>query len=516
MRRFRLRMAPAAIAMALAALPAGAQTPDAVSGRIDTLTEALAAAYANNATLQAQRAALRQADENVPAALSGWRPTVTLQGSAGRVVGSATQLFTGTDYTARISQNRDEAIGQATLAQPIYSGGKTVAATREAKNGVYAQRAQLLAAEQTVFLDVVNDYVTVITDSHVLALDRNNAEVLRRQLRATNEQFNIGSITLTSVAQARAALAQAKAQAAVALGNLEIARENFRHDVGQYPGDLVPPQPLDLPVGSGQAAGAAARYNNPNVVAAEFSHAADEDAVDVAFSALLPQVSVQASGYMESDPSGPKSRLSGGSVLGELTVPLYQGGQEYAAIRQARARAQQSFAGIIDAQRTAYAQATQAWEGLIASRAAVASTNTEIRANAIALDGTEREEIVGTRDTLDVLNAQQLLLQSQVQQVQNIANLVTESYTVAAAIGRLTATDLALPVTQYDDLRYYDAVKDAGFGTGEAADAKAGIAPDGALLSIAPDGALMTSAPDGALLNGGPDGALLSTGPDGP
>ena len=132
----------------------------------------------------------------------------------------------------------------------------------------------------------------------------------------------------------------------------------------------------------------------------------------------------------------------------------------------------------------AYAQATQAWEGLVASQAAVYSTNAEIKANAIALDGTEREEIVGTRDTLDVLNAQQLLLQSQEQQVQNIANLVTESYTVAAAIGRLTATDLALPVNQYDDLKYYQSVKYAGFGTGEAADQNAGIAPDGSLLNV--------------------------------
>ena len=127
-------------------------------------------------------------------------------------------------------------------------------------------------------------------------------------------------------------------------------------------------------------------------------------------------------------------------------------------------------------------QATQAWVGLVSSRAAIVSTNAEIKANAIALDGTEREQIVGTRTTLDVLNAQQLLLNSQVQQVQNIATLVDNSYTVAAAIGRLTATDLDLPVKQYDDQKYYDAVKYAGFGTGESADRAAGVAPDGTLL----------------------------------
>ena len=173
-------------------------------------------------------------------------------------------------------------------------------------------------------------------------------------------------------------------------------------------------------------------------------------------------------------------------MLGQVTVPLYQGGAEYAAIRAARAREQQSFAAIIDQQRTAYAQATQAWEAFVASRDAIVSTNSEIKANAIALDGTEREEIVGTRTTLDVLNAQQALLTSQVQQVQNIAQLVENSYTVAQAIGRLSVTDLALPVTPYDDVNYYRLVKFAGIGTGEQADQYAGVAANGELLGSAP------------------------------
>jgi outer membrane protein len=467
------------------AAPRTAAQSDQEATPINTLTEALAAAYYNNATLQEQRAALRQADENVPAAVSGWRPTITLNGTAGRITGTTKELSQSIlgNSVVSIPEARNEAIGQATVTQPIYAGGKTIAATRQAKNAVYAARAQLLASEQTVFLNVVTDYVTVISDIHVLALDQNNVTVLRRQLEATNDQFNIGDITLTEVAEAQAALAQAREQVAIALGNLQIAQQNFRQVVGEEPGDLTPPQPLSLPVTSQDAAAAIAQNNNPNVISAEFQNAADKDAIDVAFSALLPQLSLEASAYLESNPVGPHSSENGGELLGQLTVPLYQGGQEYAAIRQARAKAQESFAAIIDAERTAYAQATQAWEGLVASRAAVISTNAEIKANAIALDGTEREEIVGTRTTLDVLNAQELLLQSQVQQVQNISNLVTESYTVASAIGRLTATDLGLPINQYDDLKYYNSVKYAGFGTGEAADADAGIAPDGTLLN---------------------------------
>jgi outer membrane protein len=274
--------------------PATAQIADG-DAPINTLTEALAAAYYNNATLQAQRAALRQADEDVPAAISGWRPTVELTGTAGRVVGQETDNIPGINAPESINQNRNEALGEVTLTQPIYNGGKTIDATRQAKNTVYAQRAALLAQEQTVFLDVVTDYVTVISDTHLLALDENNVTVLKQQLQATDDQFNVGDITLTSVAQAQAALAQAREQVSIAVGDLQIAKENFRHDVGQYPGDLTAPQPLSLPVTSKDEAGASAQSNNPNVIAAEFNNAADKDAIDVAFSALLPQVSLQAS-----------------------------------------------------------------------------------------------------------------------------------------------------------------------------------------------------------------------------
>ncbi len=449
-----------------------------------TLAQALVEAYDNNATLQAQRASLRATDEGVPTALSGWRPTVTASGTYGRISDTQTApLFPGSQRTITTSLDRNETIGQVQLSQPLYTGGKVIDLTRQAKNAVYAARAALIATEQSVFLSVVNAYVTVITDEQVLALDKSDQAVLQQQLQATIEQFNVGEITLTSVAQAQASFAGAKEQVEVADGNLQIAKENFRQLVGDYPADsLAPPQPLLLPVSSKEQAAAAALANNPNVIAAEFNDAAGKDAVDVAYSALMPQVSLQASAFTEDAPAQQRTNLNGGEILGQLTVPLYQGGSEYSAIREARAKEQQAFAGILDAQRTAYAQATQAWVGLVSSRAAIVSTNAEIKANAIALDGTEREELVGTQTTLDVLNAQQLLLNSQVQQVQNIATLVNNSYTVVAAIGRLTATDLGLPVNQYDDLKYYKSVEYAGFGTGEKAEKKSGVAPNGTLL----------------------------------
>ncbi len=479
--------APAAWLTCIAACFVVLAVPQARADAPATLAQALADAYNYNATLQQQRATLRATDEQVPTALSGWRPTVDLTGQVGRITGNETFQsvgFNGLPVTQHLPQSRDEAVSQIQLTQPIYAGGKTIAQTREAKNSVYAARAQLLAAEQSVFLNVVSAYVSIITDAQIVALDQSNVRVSVQQLQATQDQFKAGEITLTSVAQAQASLAQAKEQQEIAIGNLQVARENFHNLVGLYPAaHLAPPQPLSLPVASASAAGRAALANNPNVIAAQFTNAANKDAVDVAFSVLLPQLSVQASAYDQYGSAGPNSRITGGQVLGVLTVPLYQGGSEYAAIRQARATEQQSFAGVLNQQRSAYANATQSWAALISTRAAIISTNAEIKANAIALDGTERQELVGTSTTFDVLYQQQLLLNSQVQQVQNIATLVNNSYQVAAAIGRLTATDLELPVTHYDDEKYYDDVEYAGFGTGSAADARAGIAPDGSLLA---------------------------------
>lgn len=480
-----LLLAGVALAAALPVNRALADQPatqgQAVAGLPATLDQALVEAYNNNATLQEQRATLRQADEEVPTALSGWMPTVSLSGSVGRTNESVTQ------QGFRRTANYGQSVGQATATETVFSGGKTVAQTRQAKNDVYAARAQLLAAEQSVFLNVVQACVSVVTDTQVLALDLNDEAVLREQLKDTTTQFNVGEITMTSVAQAQASLAQSIEQAQVALGTLQIAKENFRQLVGDYPAaTLAPPQPLMLPVSSKDEAASAAVANNPNVIAAQFTNAANKDAVNVAFSALLPQVQIQASAFNEVGQSYSAGKLKGGSLTGQLTVPLYQGGQEYSAIRTARAKEQQSFAAILDAQRTAYYQGSQAWEAVVATRAAIVSTNAEIKANAIALDGTEREELVGTLTTLDVLNAQQLLLNSQVQQVQNIGTLVNNTYAVASAIGRLTVKDLGLPVQEYDDLKYYNAVKYAAFGTGESADHRAGIAPDGTLLDATP------------------------------
>jgi outer membrane protein len=435
-----------------------------------TLAESLAATYLTQPALLAERAKLRATDENVPQALAGWRPTIVMAGSLGYGDGM-NRAYTGTLGTY-INTRTDRAIAsaQATVTQNIYTGGKTQAQINHANNQVMSERANLIVQEEQSFIDTVNAYVGVIQDQQLLALDINNEQVLAEQLRATNDRFRVGEITRTDVAQAEAALAGASAQREIAEGNLQTARSTFQRVVGFIPPpDLVEPQPLKLPVKTEQEAAALASSNNASVIFALFNDAAAKDQVDIAFSALLPQVNVTGQIFQDNNTGARSASTNGYQVLANLSVPLYQGGAEYSTVRQAKQTQQQTSRQIDDAKRTAVQSAVQAWETLIAARAAADSTRAQIRANQVALEGVEREAIVGSRTTLDVLNAQQALLTSEVNLIQALTQLITASYTVAQSVGRLTARDLSLPVPLYDDTAYFNAVKNKWFGLGDYA-----------------------------------------------
>ncbi len=439
-----------------------------------TLQEALAAAYANSPTLQAARAQLRSTDEQVPQALAGWRPQVTVSTSVGYADGTF-RTTTGVNPNSAASGGaivernfRDLYTAQASLTQPLYRGGQTRASTNQADNSVFAQRSRLLGTEQQVFIDTVTAYVNVIAQQQVLQLNINNEQVLQRQLQATNDRFRVGEITRTDVAQAQAALAGASATRQTAEGNLATGRATYLQRVGfdpGGPGDLVEPQPTQIPVKNQAQATQLASTNNPTVIAALFDDAAARDAVDVAFSGLMPQVSLQALAARSDNSSIRGQRTIGAQVLLNASVPIYQGGAQYSRVRQARQQEQQARNVVDEARRQAVQQAANAWETLVAARSTIQSTRAAIQANQVALVGVQREAIVGSRTTLDVLNAEQALLNSRVTLVQNLTNLVTASYTVLAAVGRLTARDLNLNVPLYDETAYYQAVRGQLFGT---------------------------------------------------
>jgi outer membrane protein len=435
-----------------------------------TLSEALAATYSYQPALQAERAKLRATDENIPTALAGWRPTVILQGQAGYGDGTSRAYSFVDGLYLKTPLQRDLATATATITQPVYTGGKVQATVNHAKNADMAERANLIVQEEQSFSDTVNAYVGVIQAQQLLQLNVNNEQVLAKQLQATNDRFRVGEITRTDVAQAEAALAGASASRETAEGNLQTARATYQKVIGfQAPADLVEPQPLRLPVKSAQDVAAMASANNPNVIMALFNNAAAKDQIDIAFSQLMPQVSLQGQLFQQNNAAAPNAQANGYLVTANVSVPIYQGGSEYSGVRQARQSQQQASRLVDDSRRTAVQNAVQAWETLIAARASADSTRAAIRANEVALEGVEREAIVGSRTTLDVLNAEQALLNSQTTLVQNLAQLITASYGVADAIGRLTARDLNLPVPLYDETAYYNAVKNKWFGLGDYA-----------------------------------------------
>ncbi len=443
-----------------------------------TLQEALAQAYLTNPQLQAERANLRSVDENVPTALAGWRPTIEIQAT-----GSEDDIENVTNSGGVVSTFGSENVpGEkvwinprgyqvtGSINQPVYNGGKTTSSTHEAVNKVYAERANLIATEETVMFNVVQSYVGVIEDKQLLQLQINNEQVLAEQLRATQDRFRVGEITRTDVAQAESALASARATRQSAEGTLLTANATFVQQVGtEPPEDLVEPQPLATPVKTEQEAMVSAVENNPNVVYQLFNEAQAKDAVDVAFSNLMPKAALQIEYLHEENQAEQGIAFGGLEALMNLTIPIYQGGAEYAGIRQARQTAQVAHRTVDEARRTALQTVISAWESLISSRSAVDSDRAAVRAGFVALDGVERQAIVGTSTTLEVLQQQQTLLNAQTSLVQNLATLVLASYSVADALGKLTARDLRLDVPIYDETAYYNAVRDRLWGTNDYA-----------------------------------------------
>ena len=467
------KAAPVRVAQAVTPQRAPSAKPAAVKPAGDgprTLNEALAATYSNQPALLAERAKLRATDESVPQALAGWKPTVVLGGTAGYGDGVSRAYSTTAGRTITAQTVRQFATAQATVTQNVYTSGRIQGNVNRSKNLVMAERATLINQEQTSFLATVTAYVGVIQSRQLLELQRNNEQVLAKQLQATNDRFRVGEITRTDVAQAEAALAGARAQRETAEGSLSVARGTFQQIVGvQPPDDMVPPQPLALPVKTEKDASALAAANNPLVIAALFNDAAAKDAMDVATAALGPQIGLQGQTFQQENPAARGSESSGYAVTLQVSMPLYQGGAEYAAVRSARQTRQQTARQVDDAKRTAVQAAVQALSTYSGARAAADSTRTQIRSNEIALEGVTREAIVGSRTTLDVLNAQQALLNSRTTLVQNLTQLITASFQVAQAIGRLTARDLRLPVPLYDEVAYYNAVKDRWIGLGDYA-----------------------------------------------
>jgi outer membrane protein len=447
----------ATLAMAAAAFvasPASAQT----------LTEAFAYAYNTNPQILAQRALLRATDETVPQALSNWRPTVTLTGQAGFERAGVGIQGNSTAFGSFPTRSLD-----LRITQPLYRGGRTEAATRQAINTVQSTRAQTLGVETTVFQAVAQAYLDVVRDQTLVEVNRNNEQVLRRQLEATQDRFRVGEVTRTDVAQAESSLAQATANRISSEGQLEISRANYARAVGHPPGRLVQPRERPVLPATREEALALAMHNNPNVISANFTELAARDNIDVVRGQLLPTISVVGDLNRSTIPSTSTLRLSRqdtATITAQLTVPLYEGGTIWSQTRQAEQTVGQRRSQVDDARRLAVQQATSSWETLQSGRAAIVSFGAAVRAAQIALEGIQQEALVGSRTVLDVLISEQQLFTTQSQLITAQHDAAVAEYNLAAAIGRLIAPELRLPVQLYDMERHYRAVKDKLFGFG--------------------------------------------------
>jgi outer membrane protein len=429
--------------------PAGAQS----------LQDALAAAYTNNPELLAQRAEQRAVDEGVPQALANWRPNVTLSGDLAR---SYSHLNTRTPTNR--DQIRTPVSTDIVVTQPLFRGLRTVAGVDEAENDVMSQRAKVIAKEQDVLLAAASAYVGVVRDQAVLRFNINNEQVLRRQLEAAQDRFRVGEITRTDVSQAEARLAGATADRISAEGNLETARALYRNVIGEAPQTLLQPAaPTDLP-DSLEAAVAAARGQHPDVVAAGFDVRSANDNIKSVRGELLPTLNVIGTLSRAWESTSNDSQLTSGSVKLDLSVPIYQKGSVYSRLREAKIDAGKSRLTLDDARRDQIQAATDSWETLQAAKARIQSFAAQIKAAEIALEGVQREATVGSRTVLDVLDAEQELLNAKVSLVRARRDEVVAAFEVKESVGILTARQLKLPVTLYDPKSYYNRVRMKLFG----------------------------------------------------
>lgn len=440
----------------------------------ETLIDALAAAYIANPQIKAQRAQLRAADEEVSRAKSGYRPTIQ-----GEIIHQYEETSTedgGGDFEFGGPEGSPGTFGgvgddgdswprrySINITQPIFRGFRTINSVESAKAAVEAGREDLNDTVQQVLLDAVTQYMNVLRDQSIVRLRRNNVEFLTEQLQATQDRFEVGEVTRTDVAQARARRAGAISELNLAEANLKTSRAAYERVIGNPPSNLQTPPPIErlLPPNL-DAALREGEMNNPQILAGLFRVKAEEFNTKTIKGELLPEVQLEAR-YEKSYEVGVEERDTT-TITGRMTVPIYQGGEVSARIRQSQDTQLQRRGEVDDARRQVRADIVSAWGQFVAARAAIVSDRAQVEAQEIALEGVRAEERVGQRTVLDVLDAEQELLDAQVSLVTSRRDLVVASYTLLEAIGQLSPSDLGVPTELYDPNVHYEKVKDQPFG----------------------------------------------------
>ena len=438
------------------------------AAQAQTMDAALARAYSGNPTLNSQRASVRATDENVPQARAGYRPRITASADIGASVldsaipaGAASSAFHN-DVKTRLAPRG----AGVQISQNIFDSGKTRNSISQSESQVLGARETLRNTEQNVLLDAATSYMNVLRDTAILNLNRNNVEVLEEQLRQTRDRFQVGEVTRTDVAQAEARLSSAQSQAILAESNLKTSVARYRQNVGTEPRSLAPGRPVEnllpksLPVAVNQALA-----GHPAIIAALHGVDAAELQVKVTQADLGPTFNVTGSVQQRYDNQYFGDNRTSASIVGALTIPIYEGGLIYSRTRQAKETAGQRRIDVDTQRATVRAAVISAWGGLEAAKAQIIAAQAQVEASSTALAGVREEAKVGQRTTLDVLNAQQELVSARSNLVSAQRDRVVASYAVLSAVGKLSAQTLKLKAAAYDSRQHYDQVKDLWWGT---------------------------------------------------
>ena len=430
----------------------------------ETMESSLAQAYQSNPQLNAQRASVRSTDEFVPQALSGYRPRVAVTASAGYQYGNEYEAVPGSPTTIFSGAQKPRSVG-ASVTQTLFNGYQTANRTRAAEGQVSAAREGLRVLEQTVLFTAATVYMDYLRDSAILEVNRSNVRVLEQTLAQTRERYKVGDVTRTDVAQSGAQLAAGRTQLQTAESNLSTTRANFRRIIGSDPQNPSPASPVDrlLPKSLSDATNMGVT-ENPNVTAAMFG-------IDVSFlqvklneGALFPTVTVQANVQQSYEPALTINRQFNAAAIAQVSVPIYQGGGEYALIRQSKETLAQQRLALEQARDQVRANVVSTWGQLLAGKSQVRSAQEQVSESETALNGVRDEARVGQRTTLDVLNAQQALVNARVALVTAQHDRVVASYAVLSAVGRLSPSVLALNTAVYDPSVHYHQVRDSWGG----------------------------------------------------
>ena len=430
--------------------------------RADTMEGALLRAYRNNPQLNAQRASVRVIDENVPQALAGYRPRASMTLSGGfqdtneTSTVSAAKVFAGPQTPHAVGLN---------VTQTLYNGNQTANKTRAAESQVLGARESLRLLEQSVLLAAATIYMDYLRDAAILEVQRSNTKVLELTLKQTRDRFSAGLVTPTDVAQSEAQLAAAKSQELAAVSTLTTTRANFRRIIGIEPANLQPASPVDryLPQTTGSAIELALR-ENPNVTSAMYGVDVGFLTVKIKEGALFPTLTLQAAVQKSWQPTITTPTSFAASAVAQANIPIYQGGAEYSLIRQSKETLAQQRLTLEQIRDQARADLVTAWGQLLAGKAQVTAAQSQVDASEIAYLGTTKEAQVGQRTVIDILNAQQTLVNARVALVTAQHDRVVASYAVLNAIGRLSPQVLHLSTQTYDASVHYQQVRDNWVG----------------------------------------------------